>query len=940
MNDARRAVTANRRIDLDHAGDRPTSADPYMYGPLARFRFDAQTIRHEIGVIMDVIPGGYAYLVSASHQSNVWCSPGGTSGGFGVLGARPLHTYQLGSVVFFARDPTNPAIGTIISAIPHWYAHTANQPSSPLWPFLRAGQFVEPAHQYPLIRTAIDSGKGENPLGAAEGADLSSGRIYDATTAGEWGAVTETGTGVFVDPFQAFIRVDEATGVFCFHADQLTRVAGHNFQQFTSLTEREQLEDEGELAGWSRSCVYPWEHMGLWRYNQVTSGWLTTFVTNHGLQAGQGTAFTNPYAVMNGSGYAPREPEIAGQLPAARIYSWDGYLGQGGDRTLAAPAQIDWAYPSVPDEALTAEVEAATLPTAPAGRLSVDGETEADTQPFAVPPNSRSGPSQPGLLREHITLPGDYHLQVAHRYAVVKRCSIPTPRPVKRQEDPGGDSSLSGYAASGLNGNAVEHSVLGGFTASAGAPHRSVLLPDAVAYMFNWENLHPFVYHEEDWSVAEEGAAGWTAVNQQPPDYEDLELAQYLDTPDPKYLDIDHRYGLVQYFENEAGFIIWEDGSIDLYDGWGSQIRMGGGNIDIRAAGDITLSAGRNIIGWAGHDVNLKAHDTVDVAAVNGDMFFRSENKFHAVAGNSGYGGFLFETKATCPIFDFTDKVGAATYSSGFVVLAPESPFIVLAQDAVIKLTDTTSDGRIVLDAGTSRQIHTISRNVVHRITEGGSIIHLFDGTLAPSANEFTEDYAFLGNRLTVHGAVYATGCITSAQWVVAGSHFASAQADDYHNVVQQYAVDTTTPDSEAAARFSYLTDTYADLFVAQTFYPDGVDDAEFTHRNNEQYRTDDYVYWESRWQTIADNDGQTLWPWTETPVIGLRSTEETHAHPGERRTESGSYKYLDPSLTDPAAGWTAISRATNLAAYEAAAPNAPSSSDIDSTLKVTTPPG
>jgi len=936
----RRAEAANRRLDTDQAGRPGAWADPYMAGAAARLQLAQAGTRTETGVIVDAVPGAHVYLVSAGRNSFLWCSPGGHAG-FGTFGARPLTTYGIGTFVSFLRHFDDPGRGVITGALPHWSTHTGNQPADSIWPFVRTGYQVESAHRKIVEMSQTAAAAGKVPLGSVEVADFSAGRPHEATTAGEWGAVTETGVGVFVDPFQAYLRVDEATGVFASYIDQHLRVAGRNLQMFSSLWEDEHLEDEGELRGYRSYCVYPWEAIGLWRHNQVTPGWAAAAVPNIGLSPGQGVRLTDPQQVITGSGYGVTEPEVPTQSVAARKYGWEGYLGQGGTTLVAGPAQLDWAYPSVPfTSARSAVLANVQQENAPLGRVAVNGSAGPSTQPYAVPPNARGGPDQPGLFSEHVSLPGGLHVRVARRAIISKRVSIPVPRPVKRPEDPGGDAPAASGGTYDPSGKGGAHKVAAQIPNPAGVPNKAIILPDVVAYSFNWEDLHPFAYHAQDWAVAEEGAAGSALVNQRPPTFGNLALQQFLNSPTPVYLDVDHRYGLAPYYETESGIALLDDGSVVIYDGWGSEIRLGSGNIEFRCAGDVCAYPGRNVIAWAGHDVNIKAHDSLDLAAATGDIFVRAEYKFHAVSGNGGCGGFLFENKSICPAYDFTGKVGATTVSSGFTVLCQNSAFLVKAQDIILSLTNTAADGRIFLDAGTSQSVYTQGRTIVDHVSAGGSIIQLFDGTVAPSANEFTEDYVMLGTGLLVRGKGYFSDCLSSGKWITAGAHFASVREAEFGGLVPYADPGAAAADAALGARFTALAATYRTSFVNQSILPPGADKAEFTHRNSTQYRSTDFVYWESRWQTMAAAAGQTLWVWSEPAVYGTVSGAETFAHPGERRLATGSYATVLPKYTDTAGGWISIPRGTNRAQYEGATANAVTSDALDSVYKITTPNG
>lgn len=972
-----RSLANSRRLDILFAGlSGPASAsgNPYLASWLNVLSPDRTTPQIESGVIVDVLPGGRAYRVSAGARSFLWCSDGGTTAGYGKIGARPLTTYAIGTPVWFIRHPQTPNIGTIIAAEPPWMLGSPEQwPADGIWPFIRSGQKSETSHIWPVWEDSRVADLGDVKLKNLDIVDFSAGRPIDATGAGEWGAMTETGLGVFMDSFQVYLRVDETTGVFGSYQDQMLLVAGHNFQFMSSHTEHEEFEDEGELAGFTRTCVYPWEAYGVWRHNQVTPGWAMSEIPRYGWASGQGTIPNDPIDVQAASGYAVREPEGAKALPAARIYDWSGYLGQGGKKQIAAPVQLSWAYPDVPSDARLSQVTADTDPEnrVPGGRLLFEGAagqltkvgvvkdgawdaankvyTPADGaiavtagmwvslyttgQPHSsngwigqvkesssgativfeddvfqgdIPPSAASGVAaivwaatiqylvpvnergdsadkrvQPGVFEEQKTLGGRFAMRAAGGIFFSKRSVIPSPKPNRKAADPAGDNPQN-YDASGLNAaGAVTHNVTGDLAFPGGPAHRMAALPDTLAYLFNWEGLHPFVYHDRDWTVAEESDAGSTLVNQKAPSYADIEIEDYLAAPSPNYLDIDHRYGLVPVYENQSDFAMFEDGSIVLSDGWGSEIRMGGGNIEFHCVGDIRIFNGRDVIVWSGHDIALKAQNSMDLVAERADFRTHAGRNSQHLAGNRGCGGFLFQTNAVCPSYSFCGKLGEDVTGSGFVVLTPNSQVWMHGQDVVLSLEPTHPDGRIVLAAGQDREIHSTAKRFITRLPEGGTVAHLF-GTAY--ANEFGGEYTIIGGKLYVTNGVRAT---------------------------------TVAADATAAQRITYVSTVYAADFDATHFNPDGSECAEYSARTAKQYLSSKFTYWKSKWKVIAEGDDQELQLWDEEPVVGLRSYEVTRPHPGERWEAVGGQKSHSWLLSDPTDNWLAKSRLTYRTTYE-----------------------
>jgi hypothetical protein len=617
--------------------------------------------------------------------------------------------------------------------------------------------------------------------------------------------------------------------------------------------------------------------------------------------------------------------------------SWSGYLGQGGFECVVAPVQLDWAYPSVPDGAATAQVDFVEGTTYPSGRMSVNGVSSPTTQPLAVPVNSYGGPDRPGVFEEHRGLHGTYGVRALNRIVLAKRPSIPVARPLRVPADPGGDGPGSGYAASGRDGNDVAHLVRSGPSTGTDSGLRCALLPDVIVHMFNWENVHPFAYHEDDWAIPQEGAAGSDIVNQTPPVYADLGTVDALPAPVPKVLDIDARFGPTSVYENESVFGMLDDGSIVIRDGWGSAIVMRGGNIELRAAGDVRLMTGRDVHVWAGYDVILKAHNSIDLTASHGDLRTAAARNSHHVSGVSGWGGHHFESQAQCPAHNYTDP-GQGTVSSGFTIRCPSSTVDVVAADVRVALDDAApASARITFDAGTSRAVYTRAKQIVDRVTANGAVVQLFnDGAGAlVSANEFAHNYAAVGSALNVKGKTCVTDCLMVDGWVVSNYHFASVTSSARDGTVSQYNGDFDATVGDIDDRIAYLIGPFGSGFDAQTLPAPNVTDAEFSFRTDTEYRSAAFTVWRSYWEQIAAADSQTLVPWVELELTGIVSGDTSRPFPGDRWTQSGGYKYADTLLVDTD-GWVGIDRSANRTTYESGSFGTAQSGTLSDLYKIT----
>lgn len=170
-------------------------------------------------------------------------------------------------------------------------------------------------------------------------------------------------------------------------------------------------------------------------------------------------------------------------------------------------------------------------------------------------------------------------------------------------------------------------------------------LSDILAYDTEWKQLHPFKYHKQDYKIKDSGAFD---CNQHRLDTGYLKDAQFLPQPPKQTLDIDHKYKEQEYFESSASFNILNDGSVIIRDGYGGEIRMSGGSIDISCPGDINLFPGRRLVSWSGDDTIIKAHNSIDLTAAENDVRVKAECNIEMVSGMSTTGGHtLIENRAS-----------------------------------------------------------------------------------------------------------------------------------------------------------------------------------------------------------------------------------------------------------------------------------------------------
>jgi hypothetical protein len=119
-------------------------------------------------------------------------------------------------------------------------------------------------------------------------------------------------------------------------------------------------------------------------------------------------------------------------------------------------------------------------------------------------------------------------------------------------------------------------------------------ISDDLAFTFNWQGAHPFYYHENDWYLPEEEDLNYLGEECAGPQFaapyfKELGCYQLLQAPPAIPLHVDHRYGDVDYYPNKSYVTLLDDGSVVIGDGFGSQLRMGNGNIYLQCPGDVFL---------------------------------------------------------------------------------------------------------------------------------------------------------------------------------------------------------------------------------------------------------------------------------------------------------------------------------------------------------------
>jgi hypothetical protein len=689
--------------------------------------------------------------------------------------------------------------------------------------------------------------------------DFSAGRPFDSTTLGEWGSISDTGIRMFIDSFMFQVAVNEVCGIYGFLHDSLLRVAGHNLEIRTAGSELEAFDDDGEFNHIQGYTPYYWEQLGALQFG------VNTFVD----LAPEAYQLATPE-------YSAVEPTYDDQMPFHRVTHLQGYLGQGGKRQVILP---------------------------PTGQDRLRYSSENNLA---------------GVFSEDISLTGRYMLRSAKGISLVKRPYIPAAKRKKRPEHKDGDNSLN-YKAAGQQGSGDDHEVSDSVKATGANASllRAAGVMDLHSYVFNWEANHAFKYHKEDWDIQDEdqsplsGTTSWSSFSV-------LASQQYLDPAPEVQHRVDHRYGSATYFQNESFLTLLDDGGIVLADGFGGEIRMSGGSLFISAPGDVWLKSGRNVNCWSGKDFIARAKNSIDITATDKDVRIKAEKNMQVLAGNSGTGGLLLESRGSNS-YDFS-KSGEDVVSGGVMVRSAIAPFVTWAPDIYMRsgiVDGYTVGGNIVLDtngdpdnlgAG-SIKLHSnnvdmfVKNSVKHCFKQGNADV--------TQVNEFSHMHTSLSTSVGVSGTLAVDGDILMDGWLsVAGGHIATSLANSRGGHVSDLTQPVPTGAVGPAAGVLLPGDQLARDSIAEyttrrqvplgeecdksfeiidiLYYMENrpghenlLSRATMSLRSKDQYGTDSFVLFEDRWQQLARLFGSTN-KWTEKSVRVGPTGEETYPYPGK----------------------------------------------------------
>jgi hypothetical protein len=687
----------------------------------------------------------------------------------------------------------------------------------------------------------------------------SAGRPMDGLI-GEYSRLSETGIGLLIDSFQAYLRVNEACGLWLNYFDSYAKLSGLSLTLQSYCEHNYQLADEGENFSMKGYAIYPWEATGMYEIGERISK------TNEAEAVQLDKKF--PFAL--------EDLEDQAQTPIYRLTDYTGYLGQGHNRTLMKPARTSGR------------------------RLLTD--TDNDT----------------GLFQELLALDGGYTVRSAKQVTIAKYPLIPNPRRIRQVEDALGDDLTvdNDYKFSGRFGEGDEHKVQEWDDTDVGEL-KSLMRPagvlDLLAHHYNWKSTHPFEYHTKDYEYPEESEGSeFNSVQF----HRGVMQASYVEVF-PKALYIDSRYKHVNYY-NTASFVsLTEDGSVLIGDGYGSQISMTGGQIRLEAGGDVMLMSGSRVVTLA-REAIVRAQDSVDISSSNRDVRIKAEHNLQVLGGNSGFGGVLIESKSQGVSQIYDQRVGEEVGGSGVVLLSRSGNISSIAKTIYIRSGvdegNAEGVGNIVLDCASGRSgFVSYARSHALYNSQGLGIWHQPTGQddinidkshfFGPSFSKINGPTAVSGHvaiidggSLGVDGGIFARGNIIALQAMATadgkppGDSLTNNIPEDVNKFIDDFETAGGVFD---AAGEPYFKAFYTD-FLWREHQPGNTelleDQIGFSYRDNTHngksvysYADDYFFLLETRWQQLERNQlvsgpGRT---WTEKSVF--YQGKELYPWPGKK---------------------------------------------------------
>ena len=815
------------------------------------------------GTIVDAFPYTHQYIVTTDRSGPITAVAFEPSPGLSSQGYRPHSQYVIGTFVFCYRRPMD-QLAYIIGALPPELLN----PRTNLADFLQVGSpttFMDsPGHRLPYNQHASGAFKNFN-----------NHRPVDSFP-GEWGYLNSLGMGIHLGQSHLFLKASELCGIWAFYNDHLLRMVAHRHQVWTGAYESESANDDGESSTVHRSNSYPWELHGVRNFQdpmhrQTLGGW------------------------RPGSTDALFEPKHPDQTGIFRRHVYEGYLGDAYREIISCPPQ---AEPSEPE------------------RLS-------------------DRTKHIGLLDIQHQSNGAFAMRSAHSITIEKYLVIPVPKKLREIDDPDGDQTNGTLAGGYKFAGEVSGFVTGGVVPvhdqtplELGSTESGCVfaqLDDMHAWLFNSHAQAGLHYHKRDWYVPQESEMVEVGSAYSDSAFASLGMRWAASLPEFVDLKVDHREGATcRYYRTRAGLDILPDGSVAITDGYGSQLRMGGGNIELTCQGDARLMTGRSVVIMAPRDFIARAGNCIEATASLGDVRLKAEKNLHMLAGNSGSGAVMIESRSSGTGQKYAGKVGTDVSSSGVMIVTKGSPVTIYGKDIYMRSLDASN---ICLDADQGKgDILTFSNTHYTTVRDTQTVV--FGGGPADGGGGTYEVHTassvifgqgssvnFACSSLTVQGSIW------SGKSINAKRGFNQAPCRRGIGCIGFGGL------GGIAAAIAGVAGTLSSISggMKGLYGSSGMGSASqiksfgFTLRSDTQYGVESMSLYEATWQRAFRRKGSGTKKWQEKRVAAPDGGQATMPYPGlENWTSKPTYRLTDPTLFDDLSGYNRDRR------YEKAKAQAP----------------
>ncbi|MDO4568773.1 MAG: hypothetical protein Q4D38_00135 [Planctomycetia bacterium] len=199
-----------------------------------------------VGTITDTCPSMHAYRVSVPGAGIYVCGVCSFAGG----DTRVSAGYSPGDQVIIINLAADQ--GIILAKMPDVAEYGSAEP--------RTWVGLSDSYKADALQKSYTTSSGDKVYSPS----YTSGSPVNNTDVGEFIAGGIQGTQIFVDPYMAYMRSTDMTGVWAFVEDAMLRVGGHNYQHITAGSYSEQFNDNGEWISYTGYAANSWEPYGYY----------------------------------------------------------------------------------------------------------------------------------------------------------------------------------------------------------------------------------------------------------------------------------------------------------------------------------------------------------------------------------------------------------------------------------------------------------------------------------------------------------------------------------------------------------------------------------------------------------------------------------------------------------------------------------------------------